>query len=141
MYYHRCIDIPGPVYISTYRVANDGLLLETSQMKNELDSVTVRVWLYCEVSRSSNTVSVLSVTLPESLVQVTMVAGPPEEIQVRVNRVIIPFASRVISTPSMIRSPGQNNVNVEEIRWAARHPASLKKAQTLGNDVLEVVLT
>ena len=98
--------------------------------KNELDSDTVRVWLYCEVSRSSNTVSV---SLPEFPLQVTVVAGPPVEIQVRVNRVIITFASRVISTPSMVRSPGHNNVNVliiEEIHWATRHPASFKSPNT-----------
>ena len=41
--------------------------------------------MYCEVVRLSNTVSVPSVTVTESLVQVTVVAGPPVEIQVRVN--------------------------------------------------------
>ena len=46
--------------------------------------VTVRVCVYCAVSGSSNTVSVPSVTVMESLVQVTVVAGPPVEIQVRV---------------------------------------------------------
>ena len=45
--------------------------------------VTVRVWVYCAVTGSSNTVSVPSVTVVESLVQVTVVAGPPVEIQVR----------------------------------------------------------
>ena len=49
-------------------------------------AVTVRVCVYCAVSGSSNTVSVPSVTVVvESLVQVTVVAGPPVEIQVRVN--------------------------------------------------------
>ena len=47
--------------------------------------VTVRVCVYCAVTGSSNTVSVPSVTVVESLVQVTVVAGPPVEIQVRVN--------------------------------------------------------
>ena len=42
--------------------------------------------MYCAVSGSSNTVSVPSVTVMESLVQVTVVAGPPVEIQVRVIR-------------------------------------------------------
>ena len=46
---------------------------------------TVRVCVYCAVTLSSNTVSVPSVTVMESLVQVTVVAGPPVEIQVRVN--------------------------------------------------------
>ena len=41
--------------------------------------------MYCAVTGSSNTVSVPSVTVVESLVQVTVVAGPPVEIQVRVN--------------------------------------------------------
>ena len=41
--------------------------------------------MYCAVTESSNTVSVPSVTVVESLVQVTVVAGPPVEIQVRVN--------------------------------------------------------
>ena len=36
--------------------------------------------MYCAVTGSSNTVSVPSVTRTESLVQVTVVAGPPVEI-------------------------------------------------------------
>ena len=50
-------------------------------------SVTVRVWVYFVQSTGSfNTVSFPSVmTVSESLVQVTVVAGPPVEIQVRVN--------------------------------------------------------
>ena len=47
--------------------------------------MTVRVCVYCAVSGLSNTVSVPSVTVVESLVQVTVVAGPPVEIQVSVN--------------------------------------------------------
>ena len=43
------------------------------------------VCVYCAVTGSTNTVSVPSVILTESLVQVTVVAGPPVEIQVRVN--------------------------------------------------------
>ena len=41
--------------------------------------------MYCAVPGSSNTVSVPSVTVAEYLVQVTVVAGPPVEIQVSVN--------------------------------------------------------
>ena len=41
--------------------------------------------MYCAVTGSFNTVSFPSVTVVESLVQVTVVAGPPVEIQVRVN--------------------------------------------------------
>ena len=48
-------------------------------------AVTVRVCVYCAVVALLNTVSVPSVTVVESLVQVTVVAGPPVEIQVRVN--------------------------------------------------------
>ena len=47
--------------------------------------VTISLCVYCAVSLSSNTVSVPSVTVVESLVQVTVVAGPPVEIQVKMN--------------------------------------------------------
>ena len=69
--------------------------------------VTVRVWLYCAVSVSSNTVTFPSVTVVvESLVQVTVVAGPPVEIQVRVNWGLSPLRSKftVKVTPSGIAS-------------------------------------
>ena len=49
--------------------------------------------MYCAVTRSSNTVLVSSVTLSESLVQVTEVAGPPVDIQARVNRGLAPLRS------------------------------------------------
>ena len=62
----------------------DGLLLDTLHMYTP-PVVTVRVCVYCAVTGSSNTVSVPSVTVVEFLVQVTVVAGPPVEIQVRVN--------------------------------------------------------
>ena len=48
-------------------------------------AVTFKVCVYCAVTGSFNTVSVPSVTVVESLVQVTVVAGPPVEIQARVN--------------------------------------------------------
>ena len=65
-------------------------LLETALLTVQLYSpcllpVIVRVCVYCAVSGSSNTVSVPSVTVVKSLVQVTVVAGPPVEIQVRMN--------------------------------------------------------
>ena len=63
--------------------SEDGLLLDTVQVYSP-PVVTVRVCVYCAVTGSSNTVSVPSVTVVESLVQVTVVAGPPVEIQVRV---------------------------------------------------------
>ena len=64
--------------------AVEGLLLDTVQLYTPR-VVTVRVWVYCEVTGSFNTVSVPWVTVVESLVQVTVVAGPPVEIQVRVS--------------------------------------------------------
>ena len=49
-------------------------------------AVTVKVCVYCAVTGSSNTVLIPSVTeVVESLIQVTVVADPPVEIQVRVN--------------------------------------------------------
>ena len=62
----------------------DGLLLDTVQVYSPV-AVTFRVCVYCAVVALFNTVSVPSVTVVESLVQVTVVAGPPVEIQVRVN--------------------------------------------------------
>ena len=63
--------------------SEDGLLLDTVQVYSP-SVVTFRVCVYCAVTGSSNTVSVPSVTVMESLVQVTVVAGPLVEIQVRV---------------------------------------------------------
>ena len=60
--------------------SEDGLSLATVHPA----LVTVRVLVYCAVTGLSNTVSVPSVTVTESLVQVTVVVGPPVEIQVRV---------------------------------------------------------
>ena len=53
----------------------DGLLLDTIQVYSP-PVVTDRVCVYCAVTGSSNTVSVPSVTVVESLVQVTVVASP-----------------------------------------------------------------
>ena len=74
--------------------SEDGLLLDTVQVYSP-PVVTVRVCVYCAVSGSFNTVSFTSVTVMESLVQVTVVAGPPVEIQVR-----------VISSESNVTPPG-----------------------------------
>ena len=63
--------------------SEDGLLLDTLQVYSP-PVVTFRVCVYCAVTALFNTVSVPSVTVMESLVQVTVVAGPPVEIQVRV---------------------------------------------------------
>ena len=65
----------------------DGLLLATVHVYTPGNLlVTVRVWVYCAVTGSFNTVCVPSATGVESLVQDTVVAGPPVEIQMRVNR-------------------------------------------------------
>ena len=64
--------------------AEDGLLLATVHLYTPV-VVTVRVWVYCVVTGSFNTVWVPWVTVVESLVQVTVVAGPLVEIQVRVS--------------------------------------------------------
>ena len=63
--------------------AEDGLLLDTVQVYSP-PVVTFRVCVYCAVVALFNTVSFTSVTVMESLVQVTVVAGPPVEIQVRI---------------------------------------------------------
>ena len=66
--------------------ADDGLLLETLHVYSPPSlSVTVRVWVYCAVLALSKTVIPFPMAVVESLVQVTVVAGPPVEIQVRVN--------------------------------------------------------
>ena len=66
--------------------ALDGLVLATVHVLSPATlPYTVRVCVYCAATGSSNTVSVPIVTVVEFLVQVTVVAGPPVEIQVRVN--------------------------------------------------------
>ena len=65
--------------------ADDGLLLDTVQVYSPpVVTDSVRVWVYFALTGSLNTDLVPSVTMVESLVQVTVVAGPPVEIQVRV---------------------------------------------------------
>ena len=64
--------------------------------------------MYCEVVRLSNTVLVPSSTVTESLVQVTLVAGPPVEIQVRVNCGLAPLRSESTMNaipPDIVISP------------------------------------
>ena len=80
--------------------SEDGLLFDTVQVYSP-PVVTVRVCVYCAVSGSSNTGSFPSVTVVESLIQVTVVAGPPVEIQVRV----IWSESNVTSSPDIVMSP------------------------------------
>ena len=79
--------------------AEDGLLLDTVQVYSP-PVVTFRVCVYCAVSGSSNTGSFPSVTVMESLVQVTVVAGPPVEIQARVI-----WSESNITSPGIVMSP------------------------------------
>ena len=73
------------VSMISFAVSLDGLLLDTVHWYSPPSfPVTVRVWLYCAVVAFSNTV-VPPETASESLVQVRVVAGPPVEVQVRVN--------------------------------------------------------
>ena len=74
------IYIPGKVMVAD---AVDGLSLATVHVYSP-PLVIVRVCVYCAVAALFNTVSAPSVIVTESLVQVTVVAGPPVEIQVRV---------------------------------------------------------
>ena len=69
--------------------------------------------MYCAVTGSSNTVSFPSVTVSESLVQVTVVAGPPVEIQVRVNWGLAPLRSEFtvnVILSDIVISPGKRYV-------------------------------
>ena len=83
---HSCNEeLPCTVRVAE---ATDGLSLATVHVYTSPTTtglVTVRVWVYVAVSGSSNTVSLSPTAGSESLVQVTVVAGPPVEIQVRVN--------------------------------------------------------
>ena len=79
--------------------SEDGLLLDTVQVYSP-PVVTVRVCVYCAVVALFNTVSVPSVTVVESLVQVTVVAGPPVEIQVRAI-----WSESNVTTPGIVMSP------------------------------------
>ena len=72
--FHHCMlkhFVPGSVMCFE---AMDGLLLATVHVYTPPSApVTLRVWVYCAVTGSSNTVSVSPVTVTESLVQVTVV--------------------------------------------------------------------
>ena len=80
--------------------------------------VAVRVCVYCAVTGSSNTVSVPSVTVVESLVQVTVVAGPPVEIQARVSKVRLNVAPLAISTSPVVT---RQRTKLHEDNWAKLH--------------------
>ena len=91
-------NLPGTVMVAE---SDDGLLFSTVHVYPP-PVVTVRVCVYRAFHGLSNTVSVPSVTVVvESLVQVTVVAGPPVEIQVRVSW----SESNVTSSPIIVMSP------------------------------------
>ena len=109
---NKYIHSPGRMKLA---VAFDGFLLDTVNWYSPPSvSVTVRVWVYCAVSGSSNTV-IPPETVSESLVQVTLVAGPPVEIEVRVNRGLSPLRSEFtvtfIQSSCMMTSPEERNIN------------------------------
>ena len=79
--------------------SEDGLLLDTVQVYSP-PVVTVRVCVYCAVTGSFNTVSFPSVTVMESLVQVTVVTGPPMDIQARVI-----WSESNVTSPDIVISP------------------------------------
>ena len=67
-------------------VAVDDLLFDTVHLYCPSSlPFTVSVWVYCAVTGSVSTDTLSPNASSESLVQVTVVAGPPVEIQVRVN--------------------------------------------------------
>ena len=111
--YHSflCKGIIDLLSITRLAESEDGLLLATVHV--DIPSVLIlRVCVYCAVTVSSNTVSAPSVTVVESLVQVTLVAGPPVEIQVRV--ISGPVASIVIADfmpRNILTSPKQLIIN------------------------------
>ena len=93
--------------------AADGLLLATVQAYSPA-TVTFRVWVYCAVTGSFNTVLVPSMTVVKSLVQVTVVAGPPVEIQVRVLVV-----GSYVTPPEIVISPKPlvNEIQLQHKLW------------------------
>ena len=58
--------------------------------------LAVRVWMYRAATALTNTLSVPSVTVVESLVQVTVVAGHPVETQVMVNGRLDPESTLIL---------------------------------------------
>ena len=77
----------------------EGLLLVTVHVYSP-GSPIFREWVYSAVTGSFNTVWVPWVTVVESLVQVTVVAGPPVEIQVRVC-----VLESYVTPPAIVISP------------------------------------
>ena len=82
--------------------ALEGLLLVTVHVYSPA-KVTFRVWMYCPVTVFTKTVLFPWVRVVESLVQVTVVAGPPVEIQVRVS-----WIGSNVNPPDIETSPEQS---------------------------------
>ena len=78
------------------------MLLATVQLYSP-PTFPVRVWMYCAVFRLTRTVLVPSVILVLLfLVQVTVVTGPPIEVQIMVNGRLSPCITLMVL---MLRSP------------------------------------
>ena len=93
LHYNGGIILPSVMMLA---FAEEGLLLATVHVYSPGSLPdTVRVCVYCAVTGSFNTVSVPSVILVEFLVHWTVVAGPPVEIQVRINCGVGPFKSEI----------------------------------------------
>ena len=93
MYAKQKLFIPCTVMVAE---TVDGLLLATVHVYSP-PLVTVSVCVYCAVNLLFNTVLVPSMIVTESLVQVTLVAGPPVEMQVSVFIVNVTPSGIVIS--------------------------------------------
>ena len=105
--------------------AEDGLLLATVQVYSPA-VVTVRVWVYCAVTGSFNTVSFCSpVIMTLSLVQVTEVAGPPVEIQVRVN-----WLGSNVNPPDIEMSPTVKNQSLRVLIVNQRNIVTLSECMS-----------
>ena len=95
-------------------VSEDGLLLATVQVYSPL-VVTVRVWVYCAVTGSFNTVRFGSpVIVILSLVQDTVVAGPPVEVQARVS-----WSESYVTSPDIVMVPKTktSEINSHKRKW------------------------
>ena len=109
-----------PVAMFSSAVSLDGLLLDTLHWYcPPIFSVTVRVWVYCAVTGSSNIV-IPPETVSESLVQVTVVAGPPVEMQVRVKGGFTPLRSEFtvnVIPPCILISPAEHIESKDTFQW------------------------
>ena len=68
--------------------------------------------MYCAVTVLCNTVSVPSVTTTESLVQVTVVAGPPAEVHCKLFPVPLKVTDVILTS---VMSPNASNINFDNV--------------------------